>query len=227
MKLNAGSDRDEQASTIHKHWHRTILLACVVLWLVAVGAGLHVLWSYENAPGVSANPPIFWPAASDIRREKNRWTLVMLIHPQCPCSQATIRELALIMAHSQRTLTANVLFLRPAKFSEDWEKTNLWWSAASIPGVNVIIDRQGTEARHFNATTSGQTILYDAEGQLQFSGGITASRGHSGDNAGRAAIVSLVNARATDQKDSFVFGCPLFDRDSECLNEDYGSIAKH
>jgi hypothetical protein len=126
-------------------------------------------------------------------------------------------ELASIMAHTQGRLTAYVLFLKPQGFSEDWEKTDLWQSAASIPGVNVMIDEGGAEARLFNSSTSGQTILYDAKGRALFSGGITGSRGHSGDNAGRSAIVSLVNTGTAEQAETKVFGCPLFDENSECL----------
>jgi hypothetical protein len=120
------------------------------------------------------------------------------------------------MAHSQGRLTAYVLFLKPAGFSEDWEKTDLWRSAASIPGVTAMIDDQGAEADRFHAATSGQTLLYDAAGILQFSGGITGSRGHSGDNPGQTAIVSLVNSGAAERTETSVFGCPLFDPNSEC-----------
>lgn len=195
---------------------RLILLASAVLWLVAVIAGLWILWGYENTPGVGAKPPGLWPADSRIDRPQHQATLVMLVHPHCPCTRATMGELAEIMAHTQGRLTAYVLFLKPEGFSEDWEKTDLWQSAASIPGVNVMIDDEGTEARRFNSSTSGQAILYDAEGRLLFSGGITGSRGHSGDNAGRSAIVSLVNSGAADRAETFVFGCPLFDKNSEC-----------
>jgi hypothetical protein len=132
-------------------------------------------------------------------------------------------ELAAIMAHSQGRLTAYVLFLKPKGFSEDWEKTDLWQSAASIPGVNVMIDEGGAEARLFNSSTSGQTILYDPAGRLQFSGGITGSRGHSGDNAGRSAIVSLVSAGVATRAETLVFGCPLFDKNSECRGLEHES----
>jgi hypothetical protein len=140
----------------------------------------------------------------------------MLVHPHCPCSRASIGELAAIMAHSQGRLRAYVLFLKPAGFSDGWEKTDLWESAVSIPGVYAITDERGDEARHFHAATSGQTLLYDKDGQLLFSGGITASRGHFGDNAGRSAIVSLVNAGSAEEVDTAVFGCPLFNENSEC-----------
>jgi hypothetical protein len=195
---------------------RLALLASITLWLLAVGGGLSVLWGYENTPGMGANPPILWPTESKIQRAMDHATLVMLVHPHCPCTRATIGELAELMAHCQRRLTAYVLFIKPEGFSGDWEKTDLWQSAALIPGVKPIVDDNGAEAHLFHSATSGQTILYDAGGHLLFSGGITVSRGHSGDNAGRSAILSLLNTGAAAQTETSVFGCPLFDENSEC-----------
>lgn len=195
---------------------RLILLTSTVLWLFAVSSGLWVLWSYANTPGAGARPPQRWPADSQIQRAPDRATLVMLVHPQCPCSRASIGELAALMAQTRGRVTAYVLFLKPPGFSKDWEKTDLWQSAASIPGVNVITDDGGAEAQRFHAATSGQTVLYDASGRLLFGGGITGSRGHPGDNAGRSAIVSLVNTGVAERTETVVFGCPLFDKNSEC-----------
>jgi hypothetical protein len=175
-----------------------------------------ILWGYENRPGVSAEAPLLWPAESRIQRATDRATLVMLAHPHCPCTRASIGELASLMAHSQGRLNAYVLFLKPEGFTEEWEKTDLWESAVMIPGVTAMIDDGGAEARRFHAATSGQTILYGADGRLLFTGGITGSRGHAGDNAGRSSIVSLVNAGTAERTETFVFGCPLFDANSEC-----------
>ena len=195
---------------------RVLLLAGTILWLLVISIGLWMLWGYENTPGKAAEPPREWPADSKILPARDHATLVMLAHPHCPCTRATIGELASIMAHSQGRLTAYVLFLKPRGFSEEWEKRDLWQSAASIPGVTAVIDDEGAEANRFHAATSGQTVLYDAGGRLLFSGGITASRGHYGDNAGQSAIVSLVNSGAADLTETSVFGCPLFDPNSEC-----------
>lgn len=194
---------------------RLILVTCITSWLLAIGAGLSVLWGYENTPGGAAKPPRQWPVDSRIRLERDRATLVMIAHPQCPCTRASIGELASLMAHSQGRLNAYVLFIKPTGFSDDWEKTDLWRSARSIPGVEAFIDNGGAEARRFNALTSGQALLYGVDGRLLFSGGMTGSRGHSGDNAGRSAIASLVNTGAAERDETFVFGCPLFDN-SEC-----------
>ena len=195
---------------------RVLLLAGTILWLLVISIGLWMLWGYENTPGKAAEPPREWPADSKILPARDHATLVILAHPHCPCTRATIGELASIMAHSQGRLTAYVLFLKPRGFSEEWEKSDLCQSAASIPGVTAVIDDEGAEANRFHAATSGQTVLYDAGGRLLFSGGITASRGHYGDNAGQSAIVSLVNSGAADLTETSVFGCPLFDPNSEC-----------
>ena len=195
---------------------RVLLVGGTILWLLVISFGLWILWGYENTPGKAAKPPKQWPADSKILPARDHATLVMLAHPHCPCTRATIGELASIMAHSQGRLTAYVLFLKPRGFSEEWEKSDLWQSAASIPGVTAVIDDEGAEANRFHAATSGQTLLYDAAGVLLFSGGITGSRGHSGDNAGQAAILSLVNSGAADLTETSVFGCPLFDPNAEC-----------
>ncbi|HMJ26299.1 MAG TPA: hypothetical protein VK475_10735 [Pyrinomonadaceae bacterium] len=197
-------------------WARVLIAGGTISWLLVISVGLWILWGYENTAGKAAQPPPQWPADSRIQPARDHATLVMLAHPHCPCTRATIGELASIMAHSQGRLTAYVLFLKPEGFSEDWEKTDLWRSAASIPGVTAMIDYQGAEANRFHAATSGQTLLYDAAGRLLFSGGITGSRGHSGDNAGHTAIVSLVNSGAAELTETSVFGCPLFDPNSEC-----------
>ena len=203
---------------------RLIFLLVTIVWAALVGTGLWWLWSYENAPGLAATPPAEWPSASRIQLAPDQPTLVMLAHPRCPCTRASIGELASIMAHSQGRLRAFVLLIKPEGSFDDWEKTDLWRSASAIPGVTVIKDSAGIEARLFNVATSGQTLLYNSQGRLLFRGGITGSRGHFGDNAGQGAIVALVNAEAPDRTETDVFGCPLFDPKSECpvtIDESY------
>ena len=70
-------------------------------------------------------------------------------------------------------------------------------------------DVDGLEAARFGVQASGQTLLYGANGNLQFSGGITASRGHSGDNLGRSAIVALVTTGESTTNHTSVYGCSL------------------
>jgi hypothetical protein len=220
MKLFKSSSATEtEALCPPRFRRRLVILTSLTLWLLFVGVGLSVLLSYENTPALAAKPSTLWPAESLIQRTSDRATLVMIVHPHCPCSRASMGELALLMAQSQGRVVAYVLFLKPAGFSADWEKTDLWQSAASIPGVTPIVDYDGVEASRFHAMTSGQTFLYDAGGRLLFTGGITMARGHAGDNAGRSAIVSLLNTGAAEQTETPVFGCPLFDDNSACRKQ--------
>jgi hypothetical protein len=133
----------------------------------------------------------------------------MFVHPHCPCSRASIGELAIIMAHAPEKLDAHVFFYSSVNETGGWVRTDLWHSASSIPGVHVLEDPEGAVAKRFGASTSGQTLLYNAGGQVVFNGGITAARGHSGDNNGRQAIVALLQGATPRQNATSVFGCSL------------------
>lgn len=135
----------------------------------------------------------------------------MLAHPKCSCTRASIGELAELMERVRGTVDAHVLFLHPDDADARWEHTDLWTRAAAISGVTVHSDVGGREAARFRAATSGDTVVYDANGALVFRGGITAARGHAGDNPGRQRIVSLITAGTADRPTSPVFGCPLQD----------------
>ncbi|PYQ17427.1 MAG: hypothetical protein DMF80_00745 [Acidobacteria bacterium] len=113
------------------------------------------------------------------------------------------------MARRPQPLVAYVLFLRPHDVSPDWDGTDLWASAAAIPGTTVLRDDEGVEAERFHALTSGLTLVYDPRGRLLFQGGLTSSRGHEGDSFGRRRIISLLTTGTADRTDSPVFGCAL------------------
>lgn len=189
---------------------RALFVMVGVCWVLAVSVGLSILWAYENGPGDAANAPERWPSASSLPAPHERPALVLLVHPQCPCSHATVAELARLMAHVQNRVEAHVLFLLPRGMSEGWAKSDLWQNAAAIPGVDVRLDEGGVEARRFGSATSGETLLYDAAGHLRFNGGITGSRGHEGDNAGRSALESLLTGGTSGTPSTLVFGCALF-----------------
>lgn len=116
------------------------------------------------------------------------------------------------MARLQGKVAAYVLFVKPRESGRDWEDTGLRRSAEAIPGVKVVFDSDGIAARRFGAETSGHTLLFGADGRLLFSGGITASRGHAGQNAGENAIVALLNNQTPAQTQTLVFGCALANR---------------
>ena len=189
--------------------NRLVWLAAGVLWLAAVGVGLAVVARYGNTAGAAASAPDQWPATSRIARDTARPTLVMMAHPLCTCTRASLAELGEIMARAAHRPRAYVVFISPERFSGG-DLRDLWERAARIPGVTIVRDEKGIEARTFGAWTSGQVFLYDRHGRLIFSGGATGSRGHEGDNAGRAAILALLSDAPPDLTGTSVFGCSLF-----------------
>jgi len=164
---------------------------------------------YEQTPGQPATAASLWPDHCPLTRDPHRPTLILALHPNCPCSRATLTELAQLVADHPNALTIHALFERPPHFTQDWATIDLWQSAATIPGVHALEDSHQIAITRFAAETSGQVFLYDTSGCLQFHGGITASRGHPGDNDGRAAIESFLATGHAPIDHTPVYGCAL------------------
>jgi hypothetical protein len=194
----------------HRDRRSTFWLALALVWFGVVAAGLAGMAAYSNRPGQPAQAPERWPEASGLTRDLSRPTIVVLAHPHCDCTRASLVELARLMARAPGRARAVVVFMMPVGVGDDWATTSLWRLASSIPGAEVVRDDDGQEARRFGAATSGQTLMYDASGRLVFSGGITSSRGHEGDNAGVAAMLARLGGQPHTETSSPVFGCSIF-----------------
>src|SRR5262245_64573270 len=112
-----------------RSWH---IAALAVIWIAAVAYGQRALLDYDFAAASPAHAPRQWPPQSTLPRSPGLPTIVMVAHPHCPCTRATIEELAIIMAQLHERATAAVVFVHPRGFSEAWEKTDLWASAVRI-----------------------------------------------------------------------------------------------
>jgi hypothetical protein len=186
---------------------RGLVAAIAVIWLGVVAVGVRSLLAYAYTPGAVAPAPAAWPVAGGAFPGGS--SLVMFVHPHCPCSRASIHELAAAMATAGSRLKARVYVELPDGMSPGWERGELWRLAAAIPGVEVITDAGGRAAVAFQASVSGQAHLYDSDQRLIFSGGLTPARGHEGDNAGRRAIQAHLEGRINDAALAPAFGCYL------------------
>ncbi len=198
-------------SVTRRRWLGYLGIAAVFVWTIAVGAGVGRIWKYKNTPGAATAAPATWPGSALIS-PPGQTTLVMFVHPRCPCSRASLTELSQIMEREQGRTAAWVMFLRPVGTTENWERTPTWKAAQGLPGVAVLTDATGAEAARFGVSTSGHVVLYDAKGHLLFSGGITGSRGHVGDNSGQQSVVSLLEGRPAEQTGHPVYGCGFHDQ---------------
>ena len=180
-------------------------------WGGIVIANFVVLIAYASRPGQAA-PRCDWPAESRLQRVAGAPTLILFLHPRCPCSEATLSELARALVGYHGAAAVHILFTTPCNAGDDWLATGLVQQAAVIPQSDVRIDRGGVEAARFGAHVSGQVLVFDAEGRCLFDGGITPSRGHEGDTAGRDFItdIFLNQASPSEALRTPVFGCALY-----------------
>ncbi|MEM7165650.1 MAG: RedB protein [Planctomycetota bacterium] len=166
----------------------------IAIWALAALCGSLYLANYSSEPGVHATAIDEWPADATVARNLGGLTLVVFLHPHCPCSRATIRELARIVAQLPRNVQISAWFYQPSHLDSSWSQSSLRDSAAAIPLVQVGTDVDARDARRFGVTTSGHALLFNVQGRCLYSGGITAGRGHEGDNPGKTALLELAAA---------------------------------
>ncbi len=188
-------------------------IAAFAAWTTAVAIALASLIIYGGTAGPWSSPPSSWPSDSNIRRDTAMPTLLVFLHPECPCTRATLDNLEPVIA--DRPLS--IVIVCPGDFepSELEEDRNLGscrqqlYRWKHMPNVTLVCDVDGQESERFRASTSGYCILFDASGSLCFSGGVTSSRGHRGANAGLASLRSILERSGQADTTYPVFGCPL------------------
>lgn len=188
---------------------RRTMGALVCVWMIAISAGMASLARHSALASQDAPGPTRWPAGSALDREPGRGTLLCFVHPRCPCTRATLRELERVVSRSPRAAVRVVFRDDPGG---DVAAAATWEMAARVPGARRVRDPGGVEARRFGATTSGLVLLFDAGGALRFRGGVTPGRGHEGESEGAAGLRAALRGREGPVGWSRVFGCGLEER---------------
>lgn len=191
-----------------------LVIIFIMLWLGAIGAGLGVLSSYGSAPGAFGAAPQRWPSDASLTLDPDRPTLLLAVHPRCPCTRSTIEELAGVLGESRRRPRTMALIFEPASDarndeSERFARTAISGSLSRLPDVELVPDPGSEIAACFGALTSGHALLYSPQGELLFSGGLTPTRAHVGPNTGSAALGALLAGDTPISSRAPVYGCPL------------------
>jgi hypothetical protein len=184
----------------------------IAVWSIGIAVGLRAMLNFELSPAETPSVIATWPAGTRMIRDVHHPTLLLFLHPRCPCSRATLAELERLLAACPGRCSVRIIFVRPPGINSDWEMTALHRAALSIRNTTVISDENGEEAGRFGAATSGLALLYGHDGRLLFHGGLTASRGHEGDNLGRSTLQQLLLGQSANYGTAAVFGCPLLDQ---------------
>jgi len=202
------SDRGRTGEACGRRPRRSMLVvAAVGTWGLVAGASLLSLIAYSRNAG-RMGPPDAAQAPAMLVGEY-QYTLVVAVHPRCPCTRASLFELQRLMARCGGRLGCRVLVVRPAGAPQDWEATDIVRTVRRLPRTEVELDADGKVARSLGCETSGSVVLLDAAGAPRFWGGITASRGHAGDNPGSDSIAAIVFGRHPGRRTTPVFGCDL------------------
>lgn len=187
-----------------------VLVVALTAWSIAVLGGMYLLWRYESTPGTPTAPPTQWPVESSMPRVSGQGVLIVFVHPHCPCSRSTLRELERLLVYHDGSHDVLVAFYRPQESTPGWEAGDLLETAARLPGVRVLTDVGGVEARRFGVSISGTAVAYDAAGVREFWGGITISRGHEGNSPGGLAVRDLLSGQSPSPQEACTYGCRLF-----------------
>jgi hypothetical protein len=197
---------DLQIKTSKGRW-----AVALTIWFAAVIACFAALAHYSYQPGDAGLPPMLSRTSLLVSIPKGHHLLVMGLHPQCPCSRASLAELERLIARCEGQLQCVVLAYQP-RTAGSWEDSSTVEFAKHLPDTKVVTDFDGQLAEQFKIHTSGGVVLYSPHGEPEFHGGITSARGHEGDNVGSESIVGWVFGRSLRYQSSPVFGCGLQDK---------------
>lgn len=201
---------------------RWVTLTC--LWLVAVLSFGYWITAYgfEVDDSNLAHSASTWPSDSSLPFASDRSTLLLFLHPQCPCSRATLVELEKILESTTALTNAPprtlVVASVPRNAGNRWTDSPLNKRAGQLPNADLYVDVDGIETDRFGVTTSGTVMLFAPQGKRTFSGGITISRGHEGRSVGGELLQERLCRDLDNQTDTYadfdvssppVFGCAL------------------
>ncbi|MFM1870628.1 MAG: hypothetical protein RL398_50 [Planctomycetota bacterium] len=179
-------------------------------WAASLLGGLGALIHHGTTPGAVGDVPEAMPEALGQRlgAEDGRPLVVLCAHPQCPCLPSTLTELQRVLATAPAH-RIGILAYTPEATVAGWDAERTATLREALPTARLVPDHGGRLAKQLGAQTSGHVLVYGADGSLRFSGGVTAGRGHVGDNAGARAFARAVAGSSDPRETTHIFGCPL------------------
>jgi hypothetical protein len=198
---------------------RTPRFAIPLVWGAGIIAALYSLQHYNSLPAGTVfckvhESRLYHPTSSPSP------SLVMYVHPFCPCTRASFQELTKIVDRARgdgKEPAVKIVVVVAPGMPDGWRDGPNVRAAHQFQGAEVQYDLDAHLARAQSVTTSGHVVMFDSPARLGFRGGITRSRGHAGDNDGTRAITEILNGRKPSIAYTPVFGCPLYEAEA-CLS---------
>jgi hypothetical protein len=178
----------------------------VVLWSVLATAGMFAVARSGRAVSRPETPVDHWPDASPVPRNPGRATVLVAIHPRCPCTPATLIAVHELIRREPGRFDVVCLATHPIDAGDAWVHASNVEMAREIPGAVVVMDPEGDLAAAHGLRASGQVILYAADGKVVFDGGLTPGRGMV---ASGEVVARLLDPTRSSLDRADAFGCPL------------------
>ncbi len=185
----------------------TLVLGCWALMLVG-GMGLLLHHGTTAGPIGTVGERLPPDAAAVLEPSGETPLVVLCAHPQCPCLPSTLVELRRVLTDAP-AVDLRVLTFAPSTPPAEWDPQASARLQQQLPDARHLVDRDGILATRLGAATSGHVFVFAPTGELRFSGGITAGRGHVGDNAAARALGKTLTSGTAETTPRAVFGCPL------------------
>ncbi|MCC9609276.1 hypothetical protein LOC68_06035 [Blastopirellula sp. JC732] len=200
----------------------------VLGWAVAICMVWWSMTAYSFQIDAEHRPIDAWPQEADLTLAPDRPTVLLFLHPRCPCSVASLTELEQAIAATPAELRPSVLVIAtvPEQYDAKWTDTKTIAQSESLPGASVLFDVGGRESQKFGAASSGHVMAFAPSGDLLYSGGVTQSRGHEGINLGRVSLTEALAGNHAEPEEAAtlpVFGCRLCLPDETCPIEGSGN----
>jgi len=184
------------------------IFLAAILWLLAIAGGYSWIMARSfQASELGGNPVLDLKTVHMLDVEKP--TLFVFLHPECPCSEATVEELARISERCEGGLKIVGVFSDYSTLPRPPAQSRMWNKVESILGARSLLDEDAGLRHSFHAATSGECFLLGPDARVIYHGGITSARGHSGPSTGGDAIISFFNTGIISTVTAPVFGCTL------------------
>lgn len=185
-----------------------LAIIITAVWAIAIGVGTVWITDFSTGPGRTGDSPAVLPSVYLNENTTNLPKLFVFLHPYCQCSRATLAELSRLAERNMDLMEIHIFIVPLSDQSTESNSFDFEKKASEIPNAKLSTIGE-SEIKEFGAVTSGQTLLYDRQGNLVFSGGITRARGHEGDNFGSENIEEYLHGRDIPFVQTPVFGCLL------------------
>ncbi|MDQ8196538.1 hypothetical protein QEH56_00170 [Pelagicoccus enzymogenes] len=191
------------------------LLLVASLWVGGIAAGSIAMWNHEYSSAEPNDAPLSLPPQlQTFASAEKPITLFMAVHPDCPCTGASLEQVDRLIARNPDSIRLVGLVRggeESAAHSEhDFQTGTYWKRLSAMPNAQPVADANGALARLLGTHASGATIAYDQSGNLRFQGGLTASRGHAGPSRALTELESIARQSAPlELCTTPTFGCAL------------------